>query len=146
LIYKLTGHYVVDIINTVTKTNRRTTMIYANIQSTFLLELETEGLVSIDDALEIAEENFVFALDDFDGFNADQNVKVTEIHVQSNRKEALITFTAKDLGFVDLDEVDWVLENDICDTIVITEDDTPDQDDWDGIGDSTMNKHGTGCK
>ena len=121
-------------------------MIYANIQSTFLLELETEGLVSIDDALEIAEENFVFALDDFDGFNADQNVKVTEIHVKSNRKEALITFTAKDLGFVDLDEVDWVLENDICDTIVITEDDTPDQDDWDGIGDSTINKHGTGCK
>lgn len=121
-------------------------MIYANIQSTFLLDLETEGLVSIDEALEIAEENFVFALDNFDSFSANQNVKVTEIHVQSNRKQALITFTAKDLGFWDLDEIDWALENDICDTIVITKDDTPDPDDWDGIGDSTMNKFDTGCK
>ncbi len=121
-------------------------MIHANIKATFLYELETEGFVCTDTALETAEENLVYALEEFDGFGSTNKIKVTEVYVKSDRKVAIVTFTAEDIIFVEQSEIDWALKQDICDTIKITEDNTPDPDDWDGIGESTMNKFDTGCK
>ncbi len=109
-------------------------MIHANIEATFLYYLETKGVVCTDAALEAAEQNLIHALEEFDGFSIANKIKVTEVYVKDNRKNAVITFTAEDIIFVDHEEIYWALKQDICYQILITEDNTPDEywvDDYD---------------
>jgi len=100
-------------------------MIHANIEATFFYYLETKGVVCTDAALEAAEMGLLYALEEFDGFSTANKIKVTEIYIKSNRKDAVITFTAEDIIFVDQAEIDWALKLNYCDKVVITEDNTP---------------------
>tara|TARA_R110002153_G_scaffold265724_1_gene428537 strand:+ start:360 stop:734 length:375 start_codon:yes stop_codon:yes gene_type:complete len=120
--------------------------IIANVTATFFYKLNTKGYVDCDEVMEAAEIFLKENLNYWDGFGINDKFNIINIHVGRSREAAMIHFLATNIVFEDDTEFHSFLNAIEVDKVVITEDNTPDVDDWDGIGESTMNKFNTGCK
>tara|TARA_R100001377_G_scaffold43905_1_gene24956 strand:+ start:427 stop:801 length:375 start_codon:yes stop_codon:yes gene_type:complete len=120
--------------------------IIANITATFFYKLDTNGYVNCDEVMEAAEIFLKENLNYWDGFGINDKFNIINIHVSTSRKTATIQFSATNIVFEDDSEFHLFVNAIEVEKIVVTEDNTIDPDDWDGIGESTMNKFDTGCK